>query len=155
DAQRVMSGPGRIARFATMFREDATLGECEIWLKDLRYKMLESRSRETSIYAQIIDLLGNDFLRNGMSIDRVDSDGLWLKDAQGTVLSLADMSDGYRAALAMLVDIVRHIVDVYGDEGLTIRDGSRVYVPHPGIVLIDEVDAHLHPEWQRQIGFWL
>jgi hypothetical protein len=23
------------------------------------------------------------------------------------------------------------------------------------VVLIDEVDAHLHPEWQREIGFWL
>jgi predicted ATP-binding protein involved in virulence len=22
-------------------------------------------------------------------------------------------------------------------------------------VLIDEIDAHLHPEWQREIGFWL
>jgi len=24
-----------------------------------------------------------------------------------------------------------------------------------GVVLIDEIDAHLHPEWQREIGFWL
>ena len=23
------------------------------------------------------------------------------------------------------------------------------------VVLIDEIDAHLHPEWQREIGFWL
>lgn len=23
------------------------------------------------------------------------------------------------------------------------------------VVLIDEVDAHLHSEWQREIGFWL
>src|SRR5712671_2638426 len=25
----------------------------------------------------------------------------------------------------------------------------------PGVVLIDEVDAHLHPTWQRRIGLWL
>jgi predicted ATPase len=24
-----------------------------------------------------------------------------------------------------------------------------------GVELIDEVDAHLHPEWQREVGFWL
>lgn len=24
-----------------------------------------------------------------------------------------------------------------------------------GVVLIDELDAHLHPKWQRQIGQWL
>jgi hypothetical protein len=65
------------------------------------------------------------------------------------------MSEGYRAALAMLVDLLRHLVDVYGHEGLIqARDGRQI-VPHAGVVLIDEVDSHLHPEWQRQIGFWL
>ena len=24
----------------------------------------------------------------------------------------------------------------------------------PGVVLIDEIDAHLHPNWQRRIGQW-
>ena len=24
-----------------------------------------------------------------------------------------------------------------------------------GVVLVDEIDAHLHPEWQREVGFWL
>jgi len=24
----------------------------------------------------------------------------------------------------------------------------------PGVVLIDEVDAHLHPTWQRRVGLW-
>jgi hypothetical protein len=51
---------------------------------------------------------------------------------------------------------VRHISLAYGQKNLIVRnaDGS-VHVPHKGVVLIDEVDAHLHPEWQRIIGFWL
>jgi hypothetical protein len=91
-----------------------------------------------------------------MRVERVDSDGLWLRDASGTLLPLADMSEGYRAALALMIDIVRHMDQVYGDEWLLVepRDGS-VVVPHPGVVLIDEIDAHLHPAWQREIGFWL
>ncbi len=28
-------------------------------------------------------------------------------------------------------------------------------VKRSGVVLVDEIDAHLHPEWQRKIGFWL
>ena len=32
---------------------------------------------------------------------------------------------------------------------------AHVRILCPGIVLIDEVDAHLHPAWQRYIGFWL
>jgi predicted ATP-binding protein involved in virulence len=69
------------------------------------------------------------------------------------------MSEGHRAALAVLVDIIRHMVVMYeigeGERELIIRKNNRIVVDYPGIVLIDEVDAHLHPEWQRRIGFWL
>ncbi|MCX6872973.1 MAG: AAA family ATPase [Verrucomicrobia bacterium] len=32
---------------------------------------------------------------------------------------------------------------------------GKMSVISSGVVLIDEIDAHLHPEWQREIGFWL
>lgn len=155
EAQRLMSGPSRVARFATMFKEDATLLECEIWLRDLSHKSLEQRPRERHVLDQIISLLNNDFLRNDLKVERVDSDGLWLRDAAGTTLSLSDMSEGYRAALALMIDILRHMDQVYGDRDLVDYQDNTAVVPHPGLVLIDEIDVHLHPAWQREIGFWL
>ncbi len=66
------------------------------------------------------------------------------------------MSDGYRIALALLADIVRHLISTYGIDGLVQQDDNgRIQITRSGVVLIDEVDAHLHPEWQREIGFWL
>ncbi len=155
EAQRVMSGPSRVARFATMFREDATLGECEMWLKELHHKSLEGRNRETLILENVQRILDDDFLRNGLRIDRVDSVGLWIRQPNGLVLPLTDMSEGYRAALAMVVDLIHHLVEVRGPEGFVQVVGGRAFVPHSGVVLIDEIDAHLHPEWQRTMGFWL
>ncbi len=155
DAQRIMSGPSKIARFATMFREDATLGECERWLIDLRHKELEQKSKETATLKQVMGILNDDFLRNGLHVEKVDSEGLWLRDAHGTVLPLSDMSEGYRAAVAMLIDLLRHLVETYGHEGLVEETDGKWICPHSGVVLIDEVDSHLHPEWQRRIGFWL
>ncbi|MFY9821425.1 MAG: AAA family ATPase [Thermoanaerobaculia bacterium] len=155
EAQRLMSGPSRVARFATMFKEDATLLECEIWLRDLSHKSLELRPREKRVLEQVFALLNDDFLRNGLRVERVDSDGLWLRDAAGTIVSLADMSEGYRAALALMIDILRHMDQIHGDEDLVERQGADLIVPFPGVVLIDEIDAHLHPAWQREIGFWL
>jgi predicted ATPase len=155
EAQRLMSGPNRVARFATMFKEDATLLECEIWLRDLSHKSLEERPRERRVLNQVCALLNDDFLRNGLRVERVDSDGLWLRDAAGTVLSLSDMSKGYRAALALMIDIRRHMDQVYGDQNLVESHAGGLIVPHAGVVLIDEIDAHLHPAWQREIGFWL
>ena len=41
-------------------------------------------------------------------------------------------------------------------KGLTERDeNNRLVIRRSGVVLVDEIDAHLHPEWQREIGFWL
>lgn len=137
-----------------MFYEDATLGECELWLKELRYKELESRSKETSVLKYVQDVLNNDFLHNGVKIDHIDSEGIWLSDSRNVVLPLRDMSDGYRAALAMLCDILRQMIDVYAPDGRGLDFDVSKGVEFPGIVLIDEIDAHLHPEWQRQIGFW-
>jgi predicted ATP-binding protein involved in virulence len=65
------------------------------------------------------------------------------------------MSDGYRAALALLVDILRHMIQAFGVENLVEEANGRRQISHSGVVLIDEIDAHLHPEWQREIGFWL
>jgi predicted ATPase len=155
EAQRLMSGPSRVARFATMFKEDATLLECEIWLRDLSHKSLEQRPREKRVLDQITSLLNDDFLRNDLRVERVDSDGLWLRDAAGTILSLSDMSEGYRAALALMVDMLRHMDQIYADQPLVENQNGTTIVPHPGLVLIDEIDAHLHPAWQREIGFWL
>ena len=150
-----MSEPGRVARFATMFREDATLAECEIWLKDLNHKKLEGRQRESAVLSEVLQLLNHDFLRNGLQVEKIDSEGLWLKQPNDIVLPLSEMSDGYRASLAMLTDILRHMVDVYGFTNLISEVNGAFIVPHEGVILIDEMDSHLHPEWQRKIGFWL
>jgi hypothetical protein len=114
----------------------------------------ESVARET--LAEVQNLVNDEFLQNGIQVPRIDPEGFWLKDQGGVELPLRDMSDGYRAALALLVDIARHMIAVYGPTGLTAtNDKGRVCINRSGVVLIDEVDAHLHPQWQRQIGFWL
>lgn len=169
DAQRLMVIRGRVPRFATLFKEDATLGEGEEWLKELKYRSTyETTTNARATLDQLFTLLADEFLRNGVTIADVNADGVWLRDSQGRDMPLADMSEGYRAAIAMLIDIFRHFVEIYGAHGLvkneprtdvvtndTTFEAAHSYVDRPGVVLIDEIDAHLHPEWQRVIGFWL
>lgn len=150
------------ARFATLFLEDATLGEGERWLQELDYQSARGSSADEKLRARewlvaITKLLSADFLRNGMKFDTVDASGVWLFDAEGRRLRLSDMSEGYRAALAMLIDIIRHIFLCYDNaiDYLVEDDDGFVALAAPAVVLIDEVDAHLHPAWQREIGTWL
>ena len=155
EAMRHMVAP-TTERFVTMFQEAASLSEVDQWLRNLSHKQLEGRTAEKEQLTLLIEILQDDLMPNQITIDRVDSDGLWLKDRNGLLMAWSEMSDGYRAALALLADILRHLMNTYGTAGLTARgpDG-KLYVDRSGVVLIDEIDAHLHPEWQREIGFWL
>jgi hypothetical protein len=48
------------------------------------------------------------------------------------------------------------MIATFGIDGLIGHDDDgKIYVRRSGVVLIDEIDAHLHPEWQQTIGFWL
>jgi len=155
EATRQMVAP-TTERFVTMFQEAASLAEVDQWLRNLKHKELEHGAAEGAQLSLVMDLLRDDLMPNQITVDRVDSDGLWLKDRNGVQLAWGDMSEGYRAAAALLADIVRHLIGIYGIDGLAERgsDGKRV-IKRSGVVLIDEIDAHLHPEWQREIGFWL
>lgn len=155
EAMRVMVAP-TTERFVTMFQEAASLAEVNQWLLGLSHKKLELKPSETRQLENIIGVLRDDLLPNRITVDDVDSDGLWLKDRNGVRLAWSEMSDGYRAALALVCDILRHLSNAYGSDGLLQPDDSgHLVVSKSGVVLIDEIDAHLHPEWQREIGFWL
>lgn len=61
------------------------------------------------------------------------------------VETLSTLSDGYRTALSMISDIASRMAM------LNPQLASGVLKETPGIVLIDEVDLHLHPLWQARI----
>lgn len=155
EATRQMVAP-TTERFVTMFQEAASLAEVDQWLRNLKHKELELGPAEGAQLSLVLDLLRDDLMPNQITVDRVDSDGLWLKDRNGVQLAWADMSEGYRAAAALLADIMRHLIGIYGIRNLAGKDANgRCVINRSGVVLIDEIDAHLHPEWQREIGFWL
>ena len=143
-------------RFATLFLEAATLSEIDPWLTKLKFRELEKDQEATSQLAFFLDMVRDSLLPGGFSADRVDSKGLWLRDSNGVELSWFEMSDGHRTAVTLIADIVRHMIGCYGLEGLYGRDEKgKIIIKRSGVVLIDEIDAHLHPLWQREIGFWL
>lgn len=100
-------------------------------------------------------------LRDGLLPDRyqirdVSADGLWVGE-KGSKLNfpLREMSDGYRTVAALVLDIVRQIHAAYGRLETAPTENGGIAILQPGVVLIDEVDAHLHVTWQRRIGGWL
>ena len=60
-------------------------------------------------------------------------------------MAVNDLSDGYRSTLSMIADIA------YRMAILNPQLFDDVLTQTPGVVLIDEVDLHLHPLWQQRI----
>ena len=61
------------------------------------------------------------------------------------ILPFNDLSDGQRGMVALFTDIARRICI------LNPHMGNNVLKNTSGIVIIDELDIHLHPAWQRTI----
>ena len=61
------------------------------------------------------------------------------------VLEVSQLSDGIRNMIAMVADIA------YRATRLNNHFKTEAAIKTPGIVLIDEVDMHLHPEWQHRV----
>ncbi|MGP3691257.1 AAA family ATPase [Streptomyces sp. IBSNAI002] len=157
EAQRVMLAQGPAGRMATLFHEDASLAEGVSWLIDLRLRELEKQAGAGVLLESVLGLLGDGLLPDGFQITRVTSDGVWVtrQGQRGPGIPLRQMSDAYRTVAALVLDIVRQIHAVYGAVETELLDGGGLAVTEPGVVLIDEVDAHLHVTWQRRIGTWL
>lgn len=61
----------------------------------------------------------------------------------GHIAPWSELSDGYYTFLVLVGDIARRAVM------LNERDGAEAPQLVEGVVLIDEIDLHLHPRWQR------
>jgi hypothetical protein len=155
DARRVMTGPYHQRRLVSLFREDASLTEAVSWVKGLQFRKLEKRKGAKDLLDKALALLNDRLLPDGAQVARVGSDGVWVTSQGGeSEVELRDLSDGYRMVLALVVDLLRQMQDAHGEVKLH-ATGGAVRVHNPAVVLIDEVDAHLHVSWQQRIGFWL
>ncbi|WPB90217.1 AAA family ATPase [Streptomyces malaysiensis] len=143
----------RADRLATLFDENVCLAEGVTWLIDQHLRGLEGRPGAHELVDAVKLLLGDGLLPDDHEVSGVDSEGLWVNTPRG-VLALRGMSDGYRSVTALVVDLVRHLHGAYGELRVEERGGHPV-IPMPGVVLIDEVDAHLHVSWQKRIGQWM
>ena len=64
----------------------------------------------------------------------------------GKILPFHYLSDGYRNMLSVVADIAHRMAR------LNPHLGDDVLAETPGVVLINELDLHLHPQWQRIIA---
>lgn len=151
----------RISAHISLFEEGATLSSSITWLKDVHTRRLQKDGQSNHyerVYKSIFQIINRQgLLPQGLILSKIDADGLFFSDPFGTVLNLSDLSDGIKSVMTFTLEILRllHLnTDPYQDPIDFYSDDGEGQIPVHGVVLIDEIDAHLHPSWQTRIGDW-
>jgi hypothetical protein len=153
DYDKLFSTAPQLARHLSVFDERVALTEGLRWLQQLQFKKLEG-DPEGELLDPLLEFINQpDFLPHQARLEKISSREVLFVDGNGYRVPVEELSDGYRSILSMTFELIRQLAATYGPKRLFHpKDPTKVDVP--GVVLIDEVDAHLHPTWQRRVGLW-
>ncbi len=122
------SGDG-FCRVDNLFDPFVPLIDAEKWLLSLD----EVRFNDTAIILK-------DLMALSVDTELVKDNGRVVVVAYGSRVPLKQLSDGYQSVVAMTVDILEVALRLWPN-----------LAEAEGIVLLDEVGAHLHPTWKMKI----
>jgi len=138
--------------FMSLFDSEQTLTNPVTWLKDQKLLELEkaldgnnkigaAKNLPNSYPVKLLEDMFFDLLEKNVEI-KIEGTGVVFKE-KGTTLSFDQLSEGYKSILIFVSDLLFRL-SVNAPEGKKITDLK-------GVVIVDEIDLHLHPKWQRVI----
>jgi predicted ATPase len=138
--------------YVTLFDETALLVNPEEWLLQSDYAskrtpLFAERNRQLEMVIEILIKILPDvddirFSEKEQENKRIPKPIVEFHTPYGWVES-KDLSLGYRTSMAWMVDFASRMFDLYPE--------SENPLAEPAVVLIDEIDLHLHPKWQREL----
>ena len=126
----------RAQRVQSLFEESYSLVPLNSWLPEYKVK---NKGR----YTQVVNLMNRLVGRGHYAFTGEIEDGEFLFARGGLHIPFPALSDGYRAYLGWVGDLLYHVC-------MTCPPGKKL-VENRGIVMIDEIDLHLHPKWQMTV----
>lgn len=126
----------RYSRIAGLFEDHLQLLPLSSWLPRYASKNPGRHSQVVSLVNELLEDVNVTLLARAV-------EGEYLFQMGGAQLPLAALSDGYRAYIGWISDMLYHVC-------MGCPAGVKL-VENEGIVLVDEIDLHLHPQWQRVV----
>jgi energy-coupling factor transporter ATP-binding protein EcfA2 len=142
---KVGKRPRASSPIRSLFEASYVLPNPEVWLATLR---------GTPLFEEVARALKL-ILAVNQSVDLIEMDGngacsLVMTDQRGSAAPVtvrtpfSAVSSGFRSVLAMVCDVMRGIIATQDARSASLARARAV-------VLIDEIEAHLHPRWKMQI----
>lgn len=139
--------PERFTNFLAQFNENEPLAAFEQWFVHLDYRIEKDKDPVAKRQQELGIEAINRVLPDGVAFDSVKSDGRILFNINGQKVPTIGLSDGYRSVLALAGELIWRLLMAFPESDDPLKE--------EGTVLIDELDIHLHPIWQRHIPSWL
>jgi energy-coupling factor transporter ATP-binding protein EcfA2 len=135
---------------ATLFNEDARLIHAETWLKEWHGEALEKPEQSGPIYQAVLTAL-QDLLKVDKIVVRDRQ--VWVSGKTiGEDIPFAALSDGYLTTAGWFLDLIARWIELaYKHPKHHKLEGGKILQRMTGIVLLDEIDLHLHPTWQINV----
>jgi predicted ATP-binding protein involved in virulence len=131
----------------------ANIKDFEGWIIGKTLEQLQSIHRSTQIMSVFDDELS--WINTALKAALPDSVGIYydlqlrsllVNLGQGNLIPFNELSDGQRGLIALIADIGRRMCMLNPHMGMDVLEKTS------GVVIIDELDIHLHPAWQRSIA---
>ncbi len=120
---------GAASRVRTLFDPLATIPYPDEWLSSRTNSQFETIAAALRVVLAMEE--DDELIREGQTI---------LVRANGRSTSIEALSEGYRSVFTMTVDMLREFSRYW-----------RNVEEAQGVVLIDEIETHLHPRWKMQV----
>jgi predicted ATP-binding protein involved in virulence len=123
---------------------EVSLNDFANWYRAAQKGLLGSKKVSQSLFEILEDVI-HKMLPDFHHLQLVDDSRPYFTiQKQGSLLELEQLSDGERGLLALTFDLTRRLTTANPTSNNPVEEGSA-------IVLIDEIELHLHPSWQRKV----
>ena len=136
-----MAAGGTDAAFGdALVSRELRLGEIVAWMRAQESLRSERASAATALRA--VEDMVRRFLERYNDLRVNENERGLLIDREGNTVDVRHISDGERGVLALVLDLTRRLAQANPQMDNPVVEAEAV-------VLIDEIDLHLHPAWQR------
>ena len=102
--------------------------------------LTETQSSNYDLAVSCFSKLNEQILFNHVASDSYDI----MLDTPNGIIYFEYLSSGYKSCLAVILGLIKEVEFRYKNPGIKVEDFD-------GIIIIDEIDLHLHPEWQAKM----
>jgi predicted ATP-binding protein involved in virulence len=139
----------------SLFSDDAALINAEEWLLQADYAVARSAPENTARLEKRFHLIQETLIQLLPDISDIHITLADNNNPRPTAefltpygwVPLKNLSLGYKTVIAWTVDLAARLIERYPH--------SEDPLAEPAVVLVDEIDLHLHPKWQRTIMSFL